>query len=342
MAMVDSEENAAEFKQATHLPLNKACESCRLQKVRCLLDDTSLSPQCHRCVKANRPCVFAAAQRRRPRKRAGARVAELEREVRAIRSLLKRGGAPIAESRGEENEDEDEYTPNPDIILKAGDLPMTTGRCPALGQNTGSKLPSSVAASQSRTSSDFASPSDSDQTPGSKTSDVIERGLLSMDVANELVASYLTDLVQFFPVIALPEGTTAFELRSSKPVLFLAMLAATSLSVDPDLSHKLNEELVRVYADQIFIKAEKSLEMVQSLLITVAYYYPPDSAANLQYYQYTHMAVTMALDLGIASKPRMHEYTPRGHPGLKQYNVYDPKLLETCRTILACYVMAAG
>jgi hypothetical protein len=272
-------------------------------------------------------------------------VAELEREVGVMRSLLKKGGTPIAESKGEDNEIEDEYNPNPEIVLKGGNLPFTTGGSPALGQNIRSNLPSipsSLSTSQRGTSNGFMSPSESDPIPASQASDVIGRGLLSMDVANDLVASYLANLVQFFPIVALPEGTRAFELRNSKPVLFLAIIAATSLGVDPDLSHKLNEELIRVYADLIFVKGQKSLELVQSLLITVLYYCPTDSAANLQFYQYTHMAVTMALDLGIGSKPRMDEYTARGNPGLKEDSLYNQELLENSRTILACYVMAAG
>jgi hypothetical protein len=271
-------------------------------------------------------------------------VAELEREVGVMRSLLKRGSTstPIAESNEQNNEVEDEYVPIPDIVVMGRDPPLTTGSYPAVGQNIGSDLPSSVSASQPGTSHDFASLPSNDPSPSSKTSDVIDRGVLSMDVANELVASYLINLVQFFPVVALPEGTTTFELRNAKPVLFLAIIAATSLGVDPDLSQKLNEELIQVYADEIFVKAQKSLEMIQSLLVTVLYYCPKDSAANLQFYQYTHMAATMALDLGIGSKPRMHESTPGRQSGPKQDNFYDSRLLENCRTILACYVMAAG
>jgi hypothetical protein len=255
---------------------------------------------------------------------------------------LKKGGTPIAESKGEDNEIGDEYNPSPEVVLKDGDLPFTTGASPALGQSIRSNLPSSGSASQLGTSNDFTSPSENDLISGSQASDVIDRGLLSLDVANELVASYLANLVQFFPVVALPEGTSAIELRNSKPVLFLAIIAATSLGVYPDLSHKLNEELVRVYADLIFVKGQKSPEMVQSLLITVLYYCPTDSAANLQFYQYTHLAVTMALDLGLGSKPRMDEYTARGNPGVKEDNMYNQELLENSRTILACYVMAAG
>src|SRR5277367_3976182 len=82
--------------------VNRACEACRLLKVRCLPDGTSGSTVCQRCKKSGRICIYAAPQKRRQRIRTDTRVAELEREIRAMRSLLTGGDEPIAESiRGE-------------------------------------------------------------------------------------------------------------------------------------------------------------------------------------------------------------------------------------------------
>src|ERR1700721_1728629 len=82
--------SATPTHERTYQHLNRACTPCRLQKVRCLSDSTSPTAQCQRCAKANRECVFAPPQRRRPRKRTDARLAELEREVQVMRSLLKK------------------------------------------------------------------------------------------------------------------------------------------------------------------------------------------------------------------------------------------------------------
>jgi hypothetical protein len=67
---------------------NRACDACRQHKVRCLPDNSSTSQICQRCAKTDRHCVFTAAQKRKQRKRTDTRVAELEREVQAMRALF--------------------------------------------------------------------------------------------------------------------------------------------------------------------------------------------------------------------------------------------------------------
>jgi len=125
--------------------------------------------------------------------------------------------------------------------------------------------------------------------------DVIDRGMISIDTATKRFATYINDLIPHYPAVIPPQGITASKLRESKQVLFLAMIAAAALGGgDADLSRSLNEEILRVYADRIFIKGEKSQVLVQSLLVTVGYYFPPASVIHLQFYQYTHIAATMA------------------------------------------------
>ena len=91
-----------------------------------------------------------------------------------------------------------------------------------------------------------------------KTGDVVDRGIISMDTAMTLVAVYMTKLVQHFPAVILSEYCTASELRVAKLVLFLAVVAAASLGGDSMLSLTLHKEIIRVYADRIVIKGEKS------------------------------------------------------------------------------------
>ena len=79
--VVASDESRHESRTPKDQRSNRACEAYRLLKVRCLSDETSPSSQCQRCRRAKRSCVFAAPQKRRPRKRTDTRVAELEREV---------------------------------------------------------------------------------------------------------------------------------------------------------------------------------------------------------------------------------------------------------------------
>ncbi|MCJ1400807.1 hypothetical protein MMC11_004015 [Xylographa trunciseda] len=337
--------------KSTNQQLNRACESCRLLKVRCLADDASFSPQCQRCSKAGRQCIFVAPQRKRPRKRTDARVAELEREVRAMRALLK-DSRSLRISEGDETDSKDNAD-NDDCHLgieaEEDHAIVAHGEStPKAYVNSGLPKPQSCSGLMSATSYS-SSTRHADELGGSaRPTDVVDRGIISMDTATALVALYVTELVQHFPAVILSEYCTAFELRVKKPVLFLAVIAAASLGGDSEVSHTLYKEIIRLYADRIFIKGEKSLELVQSLLLTVAYCYPPDSAAHLQFYQYSHMAATMALDIGIGSKPRTAEYLAtdsliKDHGSLYDGDsVDDGSLMEKCRALLTCYAVTAG
>ena len=67
----------------------RACDYCRTLKVRCIMENSS-ADKCQRCAKSNRACVLTAPQKRKQRKRTDTRVAELEREVRAMQAAISR------------------------------------------------------------------------------------------------------------------------------------------------------------------------------------------------------------------------------------------------------------
>lgn len=171
--------------------------------------------------------------------------------------------------------------------------------------------------------------------------DVIGRGIISLDTAEELVSLFATKLLAYFPFIVLPAETTARHLRKTKPVLFLAILAASSIAVDVNLANILNRELLNLYAQRFFFKGEKSLEMVQALLSMNIFYLPPDLPSQIQAYQYSHIAATMALEIGIASKKRIPRRPNHHQRQSKPLPKFDEQMAEQARTILACYHLAS-
>ncbi|GFN10443.1 hypothetical protein AtubIFM55763_011452 [Aspergillus tubingensis] len=328
---------------ATAQQLNRSCESCRGLKVRCL-PDPSTPNQCQRCVKANRPCIFVAPQRRRPRKRTDSRVAQLEREMRQMRSLLKdrlRVDESSAESVGSEREDSREPDLGPSIndSMPAGSDPPSSASGSARPMDFSPSFPSN---------SPYPNTFDSGATPGLASNpvsssysleatlerDVVGQGLISLEYANDLVAFFITELTAFAPIVVLPPDTTAYQLRCSKPVLFLSVIAAAAVSLDANLAAALNREMIRVYAERFFINGDKSLELVQALLLMIVFYFPPDSPLKLQFYQYTHIAATMALEIGLASKRRV---PPSSSRRTNKKTAYDEPMAEQARAILFCY-----
>lgn len=328
--------------------LNRSCESCRALKVRCT-PNPEIPNQCQRCAKAKRACIFVAPQRRRPRKRTDSRVAQLEKEMRAMRSLLKDkfsmdGSSPDDRDRGKETDDvafgaapkENNESTVPDV--QGGSM---AGPSRSVDYSQGFRPPSTTPDDSGSFSGTSYSNTHNHHSPNlQRRNDVVDRGIISMETANELVAIFVNELVQFFPVVVLPAGTTASQLRQSKPVLFLSVIAAAAIAVDSNLARILNREIVRLYAERFFIEAEKSLELVQALLVMIVFYFPPESPLKLQFYQYTHVAATMALEIGLASKLRVSR-RPADRRGLDQHGTFDEHMAEQARAILGCYHFAS-
>lgn len=262
------------------------------------------------------------------------RVAELERELNAMRAMLKGRGGDGGIGDGEVDDGGGVESGSYGASGRDGNSNGSEMDCVGASERSSSTQESPAPASGENTRATTAGTFDGQFTDSNKDPDVVDRGRVSMSVATHLVRVYVDHCMALYPVVILPKQITASELKMSKPVVFLAVIAAAALGWnDPDLSRFLNEEVRRLFADRIFIKGEKSLELVQSLLITVAFYYPPDSPEKLQFYQYIHMAATMAVDIGIGSVPS----SMGGDKGAED----EGHMAEISRTVLRCYISAA-
>ncbi|KAJ5527677.1 hypothetical protein N7513_011836 [Penicillium frequentans] len=165
--------------------------------------------------------------------------------------------------------------------------------------------------------------------------DVIDRNVLSIEMAATLVGFFSTELAQLLPVVVLSVGIDIGQLRRTKPMLFLSIIAAAALTADPPLAAVLNAELVTTFADVFFIRGEKSLELIQCLLLMIIYYFPPNGSRQSQYYQYTHIAATMAFELGLTSDFRQES-------DWIDDDAREACKLEQARAILGCHHFASN
>ena len=315
-------------------PFNRACDACRSHKVRCLPNGSEPSKICQRCARTDRKCVYTAPQKRKQRKRTDTRVAELEREVQAMRSLFERKNEGIEGS-----------------LAENGQQPGTSGTPSMNGTGmftadvTGSVVPGESPDQESPAS--ISTPSgvqDRSHLTYSPDSDVVDRGILSMDEADQLFQSYNNDLTQHYPTVVFPNGCSVEDLRRKKPTLFLSVIAAAAGKVDPHLYSILNTEVLSSYAYRTVTHSEKSLELVQAMIITSIWYYPPGNFAQLKFYEYIHMAATMALDIGLGTNPkssRSRRGTEVATPTTEKGHVNEVDL-EKRRTFLVCYLITTG
>lgn len=337
-------------------PVTRACDLCRAMKVRCIPDLTKKG-MCQRCASSNRECIFKPIKTTR-KKRTDTRVAELEREVQAMRVLLQRSNVP---NTPESKRSDQMNSGMSDTRYSSGMSTLSSNE-----QLWEAKQPASEQYNRSQPSTSGPAPlvapyatddvfvaADDDivqslVTPFSgqdlKDLDVIDRKIVSMEMARTLFGIYVNDLVAPSPFVLVPTGTTADDIRRTKPTLFLAILAAASGKYDPELYKVLNKEMRLLFGSQLF--GNKSLQLVQALMVTAVWYYPPRSCRQVKYYEYIHMAATMALDIGIGTKPRKNGVGPTweidgvlsDHYAKTRPSSEDAEL-ENRRTFLSCYVM---
>ncbi|GLA26537.1 hypothetical protein AnigIFM63326_003700 [Aspergillus niger] len=313
-------------------------------KVRCL-PDPNVPRQCQRCTRTRRTCVFARTLRRQPRKKTGSRVAQLERDVRDLRSLL--------HDQIRSDPDRGEKTDDAAAAATTTDPPGAAGRdvasFPALSSSMHMELPSVHNTSAQGDSDQHARNLPAETAPTSTnltmmqstagSGDVVDRGIISLDMAQMLVSFFVNEQMQFYPMVVLPPNTSAESLRRTSPVLFLSILAASSMTLNPHISETLNEEMLKLFADRFFLRQEKSVELIQSILLMLIFYFPPKSRLQGQYYQYTHIATTMTLELGIAAGPAGRKnYRCHGGYGDLPASIHSAQ----ARAVLGCYHFASN
>lgn len=345
----------------------RACEPCRQLKVRCDPDPDHPDGSCKRCAKARRTCIVTAPTRKR-QKKTDSRVAELERKIDALTATLQAShshealfsASPPGQQRssypqqreGQNHASRRWLGGEPAFAGSkrhhSGELkgPANELLAPQYSRSDSSsaeQLRSHSASRQWRTSL-------SGETVQPKTDsateyvDIIERGVVELRLAQAAFDRYVKQMAPEMPMVVFAPGTTMSDVRRSKPALFLAVITVAIGPLDPDLQIQLFAEVYRMIADRVVIKGEKSLELVQTVLVACIWYLPPDNLDQLKFYSIIHLAVIVAMDLGL---------NRRASPSKKPFNLirdivgkkappspFDPEGPEARRTWVGCYFMA--
>ena len=216
--------------------------------------------------------MYTTHSKTRRRKRTDTRIKELEEKVLGLSMLLEngRGGSGSSAERDIESVGNEEGSGRRTLDEKTEPVPTDGDMCPRKGSIDESQIRSSEAGNSYLQSWAHIG---EDTTQDSMWPDVVERGLLSMDKATELVNRYTNLLMPHCPVV--PISCPAYELRKTKPILFLAVLAASAATSDPGLHFKLNQETQELYAKKITVQGHKSIELIQALCVSILWPYPP-------------------------------------------------------------------
>ncbi|KAL4791345.1 hypothetical protein BDV19DRAFT_393208 [Aspergillus venezuelensis] len=171
--------------------------------------------------------------------------------------------------------------------------------------------------------------------------DIVDRGLVGLNAASNAFTRYVESMCHHIPMVVFPPGTQMSEIRKHKPVLFHAIVAVAIGPFDSSAQGPLLTELYRAIGERVIVKGEKSLDLVQGLLVACAFYTPPENFEEIKFYQLAQLAVAVAMDIGMYKKASV-----KGKPFnlirdfVKHAPMTDPDSSEVRRAWLGCYFVS--
>ncbi|RMD40323.1 hypothetical protein DV735_g4800, partial [Chaetothyriales sp. CBS 134920] len=289
----------------------RACFACRKMKTRCLRVEGQ--DACLSCSKVNRECIMPGPARKR--QKTIHKVAELEKRINALtEALLATNNAATNPTPPNESPINDRTTDSHSDMARSDHDPRSPGKQSVRSHVSGT-LPYS--GWQLLREPSYVDP--------------VDRGVVDLDTAAAIFDHYITKILPLLPIVSFPPNTNAEDVRTARPTLFLAILTIGSPAIRPDLQPDLLAECSKRLSEQVLFLGEKSLELVQALLIFTAYYVRSKYAKDLLFNQYIHSAVVMSLDLGMGKRSPKCDKEKDGAEDA-----------ETRRTWLACYYFASS
>ncbi|MCJ1314393.1 hypothetical protein MMC25_008075 [Agyrium rufum] len=119
----------------------------------------------------------------------------------------------------------------------------------------------------------------------------------SVDVGKAL-SKYMSTYINF-PFLPIPLNTSYHTFYANRPCMSLSIVLMSSTS-SPDLQQSLTHEFRAYLAQQVIMDGTKSLDLLQSLLVYLAWYHLYFDPQNQQMYQLVQLAVAMAEDLELS------------------------------------------
>jgi len=278
---------------------SRACVACRNMKIRCL--PVEGQEACNACSRVNRECIMPGPPRKR--QKTVHKVAELEKKINALTEALL--AKQQAEPSPPNTSPDKEQTANANSVRSGVEDTSSAGLDPyplKLTEKADEGLPPSVDWTRS---CPIMNPVIKDD-----YIDVVEQGMLSRDSATSLFNYWAQNMCESCPMVQFPPGTQAQEVRTRRPMTFLAILAATSSVIMPSIQPSLVTEAARQFSERVLFHGDKSVDLVQALLLHSQYYVRPRTARDLAFHQYAQSASTMCYDLGIGKRSRMRRTIP--------------------------------
>ncbi|KAH8821930.1 hypothetical protein F5884DRAFT_107989 [Xylogone sp. PMI_703] len=290
--------------------LRRSCEACRASRTRCC--PSAQDPrQCQRCIATHRNCVFHQVRsRQKIVKATGARVEEMEKRLDNIIALLSSPGV-IFSTKG----------PNPQSPAQFSPQDLSNISQPH------SEVENEELLEVSSTPSDF------DQFP-----DVICKGIISSETAANYLESYRAHVFNF-PFLVIGPQETLGSMKQYRPLLLLSVLTV-SAKLNSKHQKSLESELRRTLSRKVIVNGEKSLDILQGLLVYLCWYHYYFNPERQQLYQLYKLAIAMAEDLRITEYNVSLDGLAENHQG-RHLPYLSSEEIEAKRTFLGVYYLSS-
>ena len=360
----------------------RACEACRQLKVKCEPDDNSPTGSCKRCAKANRQCVVTAPSRKRQKKTDSRVAELEKKIDALTATLASRGdpdglehniphpGGPPSHVQQPPPTFSEHWSggqpppppPPPQAIHGSPRQNQQHGTKRKMserggggggGDYFGGELHKAAATGVTGYQPPMPQPPQFStgyisQTPRIKTEDediifdpIINSALDPMTI-RRCWDRYTTEMCYHLPIVVFPAGSRWEDVRKTKPILFLSIVAVASGTIRPDLQGRLLTEVTKILADRVVYRGEKSLELVQTIQCMTTFYQPPEKYEELNFNQLIHIAAVMALDIGLGKRFKKGNVALWRSYTEQKRALPDPNSAETRRCWLGCYFMCSN
>lgn len=152
----------------------------------------------------------------------------------------------------------------------------------------------------------------------------------------QVLDAYSAGVVRVSPYVQKPELDLQ-GLRSQLPMLLLTILAFPTTGIlDSELQHDMAERAIAGFQAKMLAAGERSLELVQSLLLASFWFRAKSGFKHATVLQLIYLAVGLAADLGIGGPQATID------PGALFDRMTASHSLEARRTWLSCFVASSG
>ncbi|KAI1803865.1 hypothetical protein F4811DRAFT_562173 [Daldinia bambusicola] len=297
--------------------INYACEACRISKVKC---QPGIQPGiCKRCSEFKRECVFRTGPRtRRPK------VARPDAEA-----LPPPPGPSQTFSIDFTMPADDDLHDNFDALREKHER-FIDGLLPSSDEESNDDPAQLSQTGGSFNFNDLSIPTPSGAEARNNSRPVSSLGIkprFNLESAEKLLGLFRA-MLPSSPCIVLPEDADVRKLARDMPFVLLSLLAVTSCSSSLQGHSLYDEEYRKILALKFVAGGERSIELLQGLMIYCSWYPFHLRPKNRQSHQYLRMAVDIVQELKLDEETRMDLATMP--PEMKAAKLQDFRAYLTC------------